>query len=273
MAIVWVSLVAIPSASAFAASASFVKVDTSTSGNWIGSYGADGYNVSQDATVKTPAYAQVNLSGYNNYLWSASPAGTAALQRPENPSARIAGTWYASGSFFIDVNLTDSNTHQVALYNLDFDWTIRAQTINVPDAATNAILDSRTVAAGATFHNGEYLVWNIQGHVKYEIIRNAAFNAVVSGIFFDPPAGTPAGSLSIPTYHATLANDGQNLKETVLTPANVSSTSFGKIVSVPLSGDVYTQPVFQSGVNIPGKGTHDTVFTVTNSATAYAIDA
>jgi hypothetical protein len=63
------------------------------------------------------------------------------------------------------------------------------------------------------------------------------------------------------------------LKETVLAPTNVSSASFGKIVSVPLSGDVYTQPVFQSGVNIPGKGAHDTVFTVTNSGVAYAIDA
>ncbi|WGJ15392.1 hypothetical protein QEV83_03670 [Methylocapsa sp. D3K7] len=274
IAFTWIGLIAIPSTSAMAAnSASFVKVDASTVGNWIGHYGADGYNVSQDTTVKTPAYAQINLSGASNYVWSASPSGTAALQRPENPSGRIASTWYAPDSFFIDVNLTDGKTHQIALYNLDFDWSIRSQTINVRDASTNAILDSRTLAAGAAFHNGEYLVWNVQGHVKYEIIRTGAFNAVISGIFFDAPNGTPAGSLSIPTYHATLANDGQNLKETILTPTNVSSASFGKIVSVPLTGDVYTQPVFQSGVNIPGKGTHDTVFTVTNLGVAYAIDA
>jgi PQQ enzyme repeat len=110
-------------------------------------------------------------------------------------------------------------------------------------------------------------------HVKYEIIVTAGSNAVIGGIFFDSPAGSSAGSLSIPTYHATLANDGQNLKETVLTPTNVSSASFGRIVSVPLFGDVYTQPVFQSGVNIPGKGVHDTVFTVTSNGVAYAIDA
>jgi hypothetical protein len=43
----WICLNAIPLASALAAnSASFVKVDTSTVGNWIGTYGADGYNVS-----------------------------------------------------------------------------------------------------------------------------------------------------------------------------------------------------------------------------------
>jgi PQQ enzyme repeat len=195
------------------------------------------------------------------------------LQRPENPSVRIAGTWYSRSSFFIDVNLTDGSTHQVSLYGLDYDSTVRAETINVRDAVTNAILDSRTVAAGTNFHKGEYLVWNIQGHVKYEIIVTAGSNAVISGIFLDPPAGSSAGSLSIPTYHATLANDGQNLKETVLTPTNVSSASFGKIVSVPLSGDIYTQPVFQSGVNIPGKGTHDTVFTVTSNGVVYAIDA
>jgi hypothetical protein len=151
--------------------------------NWIGTYGADGYNVSQDASIKTPSYAQINLSNYANFLWAASSGSSNSLQRPENPSSRIAGTWYSRSSFFIDVNLTDGNPHQVSLYALDYDSTVRAETINVRDAATNAILDSRTVAAGTNFHKGEYQVWKIQGHVKYEIIVTAGSNAVISGIF------------------------------------------------------------------------------------------
>jgi hypothetical protein len=98
-------------------------------GNWIGTYGADGYNVSQDASIKTPAYAQINLSNYANFLWAASSGSSNSLQRPENPSVRIAGTWYSRSSFFIDVNLTDGNTHQVSFYGLDYDSTVRAETI------------------------------------------------------------------------------------------------------------------------------------------------
>jgi hypothetical protein len=165
-------------------SATFLKTDAATQGNWVGVYGADGYNVSQDASIKPPAYAQINLSNYANFLWAASSGSSNSLQRPENPSSRIAGTWFSRSSFFIDVNLTDGNPHQVSLYALDYDSIVRAETINVRDAATNAILDSRTVAAGTSFHKGEYLVWNIQGHVKYEIIVTAGSNAVISGIFF-----------------------------------------------------------------------------------------
>jgi hypothetical protein len=158
IAMAWISLIAIPSASALAANSASFEADTSTAGNWIGNYGADGYNVSQDASIKTPAYAQINLSNYADFLWAASSVSSNVLQRPENPSGRIAGTWYSRSSFFIDVNLTDGKTHQVSLYALDYDSTVRAETINVRDAATNAILDSRAVAPGTSFHKGEYLV-------------------------------------------------------------------------------------------------------------------
>src|SRR5262249_31378718 len=83
----------------------------------------------------------------------------------------------------IDVNLTDGNTHQVALYALDWDSGNRAETIKALDAGTGAVLDTRSLAAGS-FVNGEYLVWNIKGHVKFEIDYNGGYNAVISGIFF-----------------------------------------------------------------------------------------
>jgi hypothetical protein len=37
----------------------------------------------------------------------------------------------------------------------------RAETIDVLDAQTNAVLDSRTASS---FQNGQYLVWNLSGH-------------------------------------------------------------------------------------------------------------
>jgi hypothetical protein len=167
------------------ATAGFLKADTTTQGNWTSAYGANGYSVSQDANVKTPSYAQIGFSNQSNYTWASSTTDVRALQRPENLSDRVAGTWYTNGvsNFTIDVNLTDGNTHQVALYALDWDSTSRAETIKVLDAGTGTVLDTRVLSAGS-FHNGEYLVWNIKGHVKFEVDYNGGYNAVISGIFF-----------------------------------------------------------------------------------------
>ena len=53
----WISLVpALLSTTALATnSASFVKTDIATMGSWIGVYGANGYVVSQDGTIKNPS--------------------------------------------------------------------------------------------------------------------------------------------------------------------------------------------------------------------------
>src|SRR5439155_776025 len=49
-------------------SASFVKSDPATQGNWVGTYGADGYNVINYAT-SYPSYASVTPSGQSSYTW------------------------------------------------------------------------------------------------------------------------------------------------------------------------------------------------------------
>src|SRR5262249_33878672 len=111
--------------------ASFVKADTTTQGSWIGTYGADGYYVSQDPNVRTPCYAQVSFSGQGDYTWTGSTSDPRALQKPENPSDHTASTWYTGGSgkYTIDVNLTDGAAHRIALYALDYDNGGRAETI------------------------------------------------------------------------------------------------------------------------------------------------
>ena len=159
--------------------AAFVGVDTTTKGTWQGVYGAGGYNVIDNA-FSYPAYAQVAPSGQFDYTWVASTSDVRALQKATNPSDRIAATWYGS-SFSIDVNLTDSNAHQVALYLLDWDSAGRSETIEVRDATTNALLDTRTVSG---FQGGQYLVWNMSGHVTVRVILAGGPNVVVSGVFF-----------------------------------------------------------------------------------------
>ena len=201
-----VFFLALPSLATSAANrASFVKTDIVTLGSWAGVYGSEGAFISQYPATKMPAYASLAFSGQSDWTWDSSTTHLQALQKAENPSERIAGQWFASGSFQIDVNVKDGGTHQVSLYLLDWDRKMRAETINVKDPTTGDVLDSRVVPAGNAFCQGLYLVWNIQGHVTIEFVRNSGVNATLSGVFFDPVASAKTSSI-----RAAPANDFLN---------------------------------------------------------------
>ena len=99
-------------------SATFVKLDTATQGNWKGAYGSQGYDVIQDS-ASLPASVQESGTGEIPYLWSSAPTDAPSLQR--GGSGRIAACSYNFGIVIRDVNLTDGQTHQVSLYCVDYD--------------------------------------------------------------------------------------------------------------------------------------------------------
>ena len=81
---------------------------------------------------------------------------------------------------------------------------------------------------------------------------------------------------AITTYHVDNNRTGWNSRETVLTPANVGSTSFGLLHAVALNDQVDAQPLFVPAVNITAgtsQGVHDVVYVATEGNTVYAIDA
>src|SRR6185437_9112145 len=83
----------------------------------------------------------------------------------------------------------------------------------------------------------------------------------------------PQTPTNVLTYHNDIARTGQNLTETILTHANVNSSSFGKLFSVPLDGKVDAQPLYVSQLNLPMQGVRSVIFATTEHDSVYAIDA
>jgi hypothetical protein len=69
-------------------------------------------------------------------------------------------------------------------------------------------------------------------------------------------------------------NDRANaaLSETILTPATVNSSSFGRLFSLAVDGQIYAQPLFQRNVRINDVA-HNVVFVATMHNSVYAFDA
>lgn len=66
---------------------------------------------------------------------------------------------------------------------------------------------------------------------------------------------------------------GSYLNENILTTTNVTVDGFGKLYSYPVDGQVYAQPLYVPGLDIPGKGRRNVLFIATEHNSVYAYDA
>ncbi len=88
-----------------------------------------------------------------------------------------------------------------------------------------------------------------------------------------PPAEGSLTPVNVTTWHYDTARSGLNTHETFLTPALVHSNTFGLLFNLPTDDFLYAQPLYLTGVSIPGKGVHNVVYAVTENDSVYAYDA
>jgi hypothetical protein len=92
------------------------------------------------------------------------------------------------------------------------------------------------------------------------------------GLLFCSIAPGSNAQVSVLTAHNDIARTGQNLNETILTPANVNPNQFGRLFSQTVSGGIWVQPLYVSQVAIPSKGNHNVVYVATSNDVLYAFD-
>ena len=100
----------------------------------------------------------------------------------------------------------------------------------------------------------------------------ATFPARVVVLFMLLSSWLAVGQVAVTTYHNDNYRSGLNANETILTPSNVNEVSFGKLLALPVMGQVFAQPLYVPGVNINGM-LRNAVYVATEHDQVYAFDA
>ena len=95
------------------ASATYLGVDTTTSENWIGQYGSEGYIIPNSST-NLPNYVQLRVTADISDK-------TCSDSRCLETADRLSRTWnsWQASTFTIDINISDGKTHKISLYAYD----------------------------------------------------------------------------------------------------------------------------------------------------------
>lgn len=128
---------------------------------------------------------------------------------------------------------------------------------------TGATAASYTTPATVTTDSG----------AKFDVIVSNAAGSQTSAMAILTVNPASGSTVNVVTYHYDNLRTGQNLNETILTPANVNSTTFGKLGSFTVDGLVDAQPLYLSAVSMPTVGTKNVLYVATENDSVYAFDA
>ncbi len=217
------------------------------------SWGTGATLVLTNATETDSGTYDVIVGGANGT--NTSPALTVTVHAASPPVFAIEpspalSTNYLGG--FVTITAQVSGTQPIQLQ-----W--QHNGVNILNASTSSL----TLAALQADEAGSYtlLASNSLG----------VANSLPAVLTVLPPPNPSA--LNVLTYHNDNARDGANTNEVLLTPANVNVSTFGRLITYPTDGLIIAQPLYVSGLVIPGQGIHNAVFVATENNSVYAFDA
>ena len=132
-------------------------------------------------------------------------------------------------------------------------------------AISGATSASYTTPATVSSDNGEKFT---------VVVTNSAGNvtSAAASLSVTTPSPPAAAGTDVTTFKNDTSRTGQNLTETTLTPANVTSATFGLLQQLMVDGKVDAQPLYLSQLTI-GAASHNVVFVATENDSVYAFDA
>lgn len=220
------------------------------------------------------------MQGVSNgaVTWSATGGAISASGLYTAPSQ--VGNYTVTATSALDPALTASATVSVFVFTIS------------PTTATVAPSSSQQFAATIQGLTNTSVTWSVDGVAGGDantgtITANGLYSApaaigahkITATSVADPTFSVTASltvinvaQAAVLTYHNDDARDGAYLEEVTLTPSNVNSSQFGKLLSYPVDGQIYAQPLYISQLSIAG-GTYDVVFVVTQNNSVYAFNA
>ncbi|MCX6227330.1 MAG: hypothetical protein NTV01_21720, partial [Bacteroidia bacterium] len=178
--------------------ARFIKIDTSTSGNWGGTYGKDGYilcNYHGDGTDKQSLPSGVSSVEYfrafpknglpDPTVWAKGISDKRApAPDPGNGFPRNAVCFSNSDqTMSVTIGIDGTKDYQIALYFVDWENQGNRIAVEMFDAATlNLIAPVKIIK---NYSGGAYLVYSYNKSVKFRIDKVRGGIISLSGIFFD----------------------------------------------------------------------------------------
>jgi hypothetical protein len=177
-----------------------LKIDSLTAGNWKTRYGSDGfilfnYKSKAQHLHQLPTYVssfKVNKAANEHlelmekhnkvlvdYETNERHFGAIITQDPE-PTLQ---------TLTIDIDVNDSQKHQLAVYFLDWDNDSRRSAVELFDLKTLKLL--APVQLIKEYQNGKYMIFDYSGPMRIRVNHVRGNNAALSGIFFDDIDGDP----------------------------------------------------------------------------------